>query len=34
MLFSFRVVDTWNSLSEDIIACDTFEARLDTFLHG
>jgi hypothetical protein len=33
--FSFRVVDTWNSLSENIIACDTlnkFKSRLECSL--
>jgi hypothetical protein len=33
--FSHRVVNTWNSLSEDIIACESinsFKAKLDKFL--
>jgi hypothetical protein len=33
--FSHRVVNTWNSLSEDIVACDSinsFKAKLDEFL--
>jgi hypothetical protein len=33
--FSRRVVNTWNSLSEDIVACDSinsFKAKLDKFL--
>ena len=35
--FGFRSVDLWNSLDEDIIACnsvDVFKNRLDTFLKG
>jgi ribonuclease P/MRP protein subunit RPP40 len=33
--FSHRVVNTWNSLSEDIVACDSinsFKTKLDEFL--
>ena len=35
--FDFRSVDLWNSLNEDIIACNSvnlFKNRLDTFLKG
>ena len=35
--FGFRSVDLWNSLDEDIIACnsvDLFKNRLDAFLKG
>src|SRR5271157_3639301 len=36
-VFSQRVVDVWNSLDEDIIACDSlngFKNRIDKFLKG
>ena len=35
--FSFRIVNTWNSLSNDVIACDSvnsFKIRLDKWLKG
>jgi len=35
--FAHRVVDVWNSLDENVIACDSlngFKNRLDKFLHG
>ena len=35
--FPFRIVNTWNSLSNDVIACDSvnsFKIRLDKWLKG
>jgi len=35
--FAHRLVDVWNSLDENVIACDSlngFKNRLDKFLHG
>ena len=36
-VFSQRIVNIWNSLSEDVIACDSinvFKSRIDKFLKG
>ena len=35
--FAHRIVDIWNSLDEDIVACDTingFKNRIDLFVKG
>jgi len=35
--FAYRVVDIWNSLDENVFACDSlngFKNRLNKFLHG
>jgi len=35
--FAHRIVDIWNSLDEDIIACDSingFKGKIDRFLYG
>ena len=35
--FAHRIVDTWNSLDDNIIACDSingFKGKIDRFLYG